>query len=237
MFSFFDDYSLFMKTYFFKIFLLAVILLSHAAAIFSQGSNLSELSIGTKHGINFSKISFEPPVDQKFMLGYSGGMVVKYVSETHAGIQTEINYSQRGWTEEFDTTNTYKRRLNYFEMPILTHFVFGKKSTKAILNVGPNLSYFSSDKETFKLISAGDTLPYYQRKLDKKFELGLVGGIGLQKITPIGDFQLEFRFHYGLQNIFSANKETNLDKSQNLVYGVTLTYFFFKKDFKAVKTQ
>ncbi|HEX3006925.1 MAG TPA: porin family protein [Bacteroidales bacterium] len=226
-----------MKTYFRTIFLIAVILVNCLLSIFSQGSNQSVLSIGTKQGVTFSKIIFEPPVKQKVTPGYTGGLVIKYVSETHAGIQAEINYSQRGWTEKFDTTNSYKRRLNYFEMPILTHFVFGKTSTKVIINVGPNLSYLSSDKETFKLISAGDTLPYYQRKLDKEFELGLVGGIGLQKITSIGDFQLEFRFHYGLQNIFSTNKETNLDKSQNQLYAVTLSYFFFKKDFKAGKNK
>ncbi len=201
----------------------------------AQGSNQSKLSIGTRHGINFSKIIFEPPVSQDINLGYNGGLVIKYMSETHAGIQAEFNYSERGWTEKFDTTMSYKRKLNYFEVPILSHFTIGKNSTKVIINAGPNLSYFLSDKETFKLLQAGDTLSYYQRPIDRKFELGLVGGIGMIQETGIGDFQLEVRFHYGLQNIFFANNVSNVDKSQNQLYSVSLSYFFFKKDFRANK--
>lgn len=204
-------------------------------SVYSQGSNQSILSIGTKHGVNFSEIIFDPTVSQKLTVGYTGGIVLKYISQTHAGIQAEINYSQRGWTEDLDSSSSYSRKLTYFELPILTHFVFGKNKTQFILNIGPNFSYLNTSKEEFSLTKAGDTLSYYMRKPDRDFELALVGGIGMNRITPIGDFQLEFRFHYGLQSIFSSNIETNLAKSQNLLYSVTLSYFFFKKDFRSGK--
>lgn len=223
-----------MKTTY-RIFLAFFLFIATLGNLSAQGSNQSKLSIGTRHGINFSKIIFEPPVSQDINLGYNGGLVIKYMSETHAGIQAEFNYSERGWTEKFDTTMSYKRKLNYFEVPILSHFTIGKNSTKVIINAGPNLSYFLSDKETFKLLQAGDTLSYYQRPIDRKFELGLVGGIGMIQETGIGDFQLEVRFHYGLQNIFFANNVSNVDKSQNQLYSVSLSYFFFKKDFRANK--
>jgi hypothetical protein len=225
-----------MKTTF-RIFFLIFLFFAAIQNSSAQGSNQSILSIGTRHGINFSKIIFEPPVNQDLNMGYNGGLVIKYVSETHAGIQAEFNYSERGWTEKFDTTMSYKRKLNYFEVPVLSHFLIGKNKTRVIINVGPNFSYFMSDKETFKLLQAGDTLSYYQRPIDRKFELGLVGGLGVLQETPIGDFQLEARFHYGLQNIFFANKVSNLDKSQNQFYSVSLSYFFFKKDFRAHKKQ
>jgi hypothetical protein len=202
-----------------------------------QASTESVLSIGTRHGINFSNIIFEPPVSQDINMGYNGGLVIKYTSETYAGIQAEFNYSVRGWTEKFDTPMSYRRKLNYFEVPILSQFIIGKKKTRAIINLGPNLSYLLSDKETFKLLQAGDTLSYYQRPIDRKFELGLVGGLGVIQETGIGDFQLEVRFHYGLQNIFFTNKTSNLDKSQNQLYSVSLSYFFFKKDFWAHKKE
>jgi hypothetical protein len=223
-----------MKTTF-RIFLVFFTLITVIENLSAQGSNQSKLSIGMRHGINFSKIIFEPPVSQDLNMGYNGGLVIKYMSETHAGIQAEFNYSERGWTEKFDTTMSYKRKLNYFEVPILSHFTIGKNRTKVIINAGPNLSYFLSDKEDFKLLQAGDTLSYYMRPIDRKFELGLVGGIGMVQETGIGDFQLEFRFHYGLQNIFFANKVSNLDKSQNQLYSVSLSYFFLKKDFRANK--
>ncbi len=226
----------FMKKTLRKLFIISICIFAFSSLL-GQASNQSVLSIGTRHGINFSKIIFEPPVSQDLNMGYNGGLVIKYISETHAGIQAEFNYSERGWTEKFDTTMSYKRKLNYFEVPILSHFLIGKNSTKVIINVGPNLSYFMSDKETFKLLQAGDTLSYYQRPIDRKFELGLVGGLGVLQETSIGDFQLEVRFHYGLQNIFFANKVSNLDKSQNQLYSVSLSYFFIKKDFRAHKKE
>lgn len=223
-----------MKTTFKKLHTFTFFLLAFGS-LFGQGSNQSVLSIGTRHGVNFSQIIFEPPVKQNVYLGYNGGLVVKYVSEIHAGIQAEFNYSERGWSENLDSVRNYNRRLTYFEVPLLSHFLLGKNKTRVIINVGPNLSYFLSDKENFNLLETGDTLSYYQRPIDRKFELGLVGGVGLLQETGIGDFQLEFRFHYGLQNIFFVNNQSNVDKSQNQLYSISLSYFFFKKDFMAKK--
>lgn len=217
--------------------LLAVLFVSGQMYVYAQPGDRSLLSIGTKHGINISQIIFDPPVKQNITMGYTGGIVVKYISEKHMGLQAEVNYSQRGWTENLDSARTYSRRLNYIETPVLTHFIFGTKKTRAFLNLGPNLSYYSSDTESFNLFSKGDTLSYYQRKPDRKFEFGLVGGVGIYRNTGFGDFQLEFRFHYGFQNIFVSDNITNLAKSQNQLYSITLAYFFFNKDFMAKKNK
>jgi hypothetical protein len=219
----------------FRKWLLALIFVSGQLYVYAQPGDRSLLSIGTKHGINISQIIFEPPVKQNVTLGYTGGLVVKYISEKHMGLQAEINYSQRGWTENLDSSRSYSRSLDYFELPILTHVVLGSKKTRVFLNLGPNLSYHTSDKESFSLLRTGDTLSYYQRKLDRDFEFGLVGGAGIYQTTGFGDFQLEFRFHYGFQNIFFSENITNLSKSQNQLYSITLAYFFFRKDFKAKK--
>jgi len=76
------------------------------------------------------------------MMGIHGGMAVKYISEKHLGLIAEVNYSQRGWTEEFDPTDgfSYNRRLNYLELPIMTHIYFGNK-IRFIVNIGPQISF------------------------------------------------------------------------------------------------
>lgn len=227
----------FMKTICLRFFLFTGSMFAAFGYLSAQGSNQSILSIGTRHGVNLSQIIFEPPVKQNVYTGYNGGLVIKYVSETHAGIQAEFSYSERGWSENLDSTRNYTRRLTYLESPIMSHFIIGKKKSKVIINVGPNLSYFQGDKENFSLLETGDTLSYYQRPIDRKFELGLVGGIGFLQETGIGDFQLEGRFHYGLQNIFFVNNQSIIDKSQNQFYSISLTYFFFKKDFRAKKKE
>ncbi|NJO69803.1 MAG: PorT family protein [Bacteroidetes bacterium] len=193
------------------------------------------MSIGTKHGVNFSQITFEPPVDQSYKLGYTGGLVIKYQSDKHAGVQAEFNFSQRGWSESLDSGKAYSRTLNYFEIPVLSHFVFGRKNSKIIINLGPNLSFYTSQKEEMKALQSYDMQLYYQRKPDREFELGLTGGLGYLQKTILGDFQLEGRFHYGLQSVFNNDLSTDLGKSQSLLYSVTLTYFFVVKDFKKGK--
>lgn len=224
-----------MKSLSFKIIIVVVIATTASIEAFSQINKESVLSIGIKQGVNLTQIGFDPIVDQDIYLRNTGGLVIKYLSEKHAGIQAEFNYSLRGWKELPETNNTYKRSLTYFEMPILTHFMLARGNTKAIINVGPNLSYHLGDKETYEITDTTNLPLYYYRKLDKDFELGLIAGIGIMQITPVGDFQLEFRFHYGLQNIFSADITTNLAKSQNILVGASLTYFFYKKDFGTSK--
>ncbi len=224
-----------MKSHFFKILLFTGLLLVNFYTAFAQPDTQSIFMIGVKQGVNLSKINFVPTVDQTTTIGYTGGLAFKYISEKHVGIQMELNFSKRGWTENLDSGKSYKRELNYFEIPVLTHFIFGQKKTRAFLNVGPSFSFHLNNKESFHLPSVGDTLLYYGRKLDKNFELGLVGGVGITQSTSLGDFQLEFRFLYGLQNIFAVDSKTDLGKSQNQLYGITLSYYFFKKDYKANK--
>lgn len=210
-------------------FFISIILVSIGAN--AQRHTQSILSFGVNQGVTLSKINFDPIVSQKLYPGYTGGIVIKYLSEDHSGIQAEVNYSQRGWNEKFDSIQVYKRRLNYLEVPVLTHFTMGSAKTKAMLNVGPNLSFFQSEKEEMKFLESTDIRKYYTRKIDKHFELGLNAGIGLLSETSLGDFQLEFRFHFGLQNIFVTDVRTDMAQSQNLFYGITLTYFPIKKDF------
>lgn len=181
-----------------------------------------------------SKIYFDPAMEQDIYLKYTGGVVFKFLSEKHAGIQAEFNYSQRGWKEKPENGNKYERSLTYFEMPILTHLYWGSENFKVFLNLGPNLSYHTEDKEKYTIVDPN--IPkYYYRPLDNDFELGLMGGIGLTQLTSsVGDFQFELRFLYGLHGLFSSN-ETSLSKSQNVIYSATLSYFIFRKDFKKTK--
>jgi hypothetical protein len=215
------------------VFLFSVIFL--AAGVNAQKHTQSILSFGIKQGITLSKINFEPNVSQSLYPGYTGGVAVKYLSEDHAGIQAEFNYSQRGWNEKLDSGKVYKKRLNYLEVPILTQFTIGSAKTKAMINVGPNLSFFQSEKEEMSALESYDIQKYYQRKIDKHFELGLDAGIGILQETPLGEFQIEARLHFGLQNIFVTDVSTDMAQSQNLLYGITITYFPIKKDFWANK--
>jgi hypothetical protein len=57
--------------------------------------------VGLQGGNNLSKMSFTNNQDYRFteidnQQGFIGGLVVQFLGEKHAGVQAEINYSQRG---------------------------------------------------------------------------------------------------------------------------------------------
>jgi hypothetical protein len=158
--------------------------------------------IGVNGGVDASQVYFSPSVKQIPIFGYFGGIVFKHISEPHKGIQLELNYVQKGWEENLDTTNVYSRRFNYLEYTFMSHFEIGKRNTKLLLNVGPTFSYLLSDSITKYLIDGSTIMSYYDTKIQNKVELGLCLGLGVIQSTNIGDFHLEFRYSQGINNIF-----------------------------------
>lgn len=64
-----------------------------------------EIYFGANFGVTESMIMFNPTINQGFLMGYNGGLVFRYIDEKNVGMQAELNFSQRGWSES--TTKTY----------------------------------------------------------------------------------------------------------------------------------
>ena len=83
--------------------LLAGITLPAKAQIGEQRHNFA---IGINGGANYSTVSFQPTIKQNGLLGITGGVTARYISEKYSamicGAQLELNFSQRGWDEKFD---------------------------------------------------------------------------------------------------------------------------------------
>jgi hypothetical protein len=203
--------------------------------------------LGVNGGINASEVFFSPSINEVPTLGYVGGLVFKYISEPHLGIQLEANYTQKGWSEKLDTINAYVRKLNYLEVPFMSYFEFGKRNTTFFLNFGPTISYLLSNRESIHLlkknnkanyyrtgistfdieeINADYKKTYYARSLENYIEVGLCIGIGIAKSTSIGDFQLEGRFNQGVNKIFKNENDKNFTFSTNQVIGVKASFLF-----------
>ena len=82
-------------------FILSFILLFTFTLAFSQYTLIKpELYIGTNQGVNlWPNVSFKPSVAQNFDVRYKGGFTLRYVNLKYFGFQTELNYSQQGWSE------------------------------------------------------------------------------------------------------------------------------------------
>ncbi len=190
-----------------------------------------ETNLGVKAGGTLSMVTFDPKVDQKLNFGFTGGLVFKHVEQKSLGIQLEVNFLQAGWTESLDTTNSYSRRLNYIQIPFMTHVIFGEGKTRFFLNLGPYGTFLLSEKEHINLIEGEEGNEYYGQDIDSKAEFGLCAGIGLSKNTSIGMFQLEGRFNFSLSNMFDSS-ESVFTSSKNQTIELSLSYLL---DYHALK--
>lgn len=198
---------------------LFVLLLFISSALFSQSRlDQPEIYIGTSIGATGSMVMFKPAVSQSYLLGYNGGLVFRYISEKNVGMQAELNYSQRGWSEN----SSYERQLNYIELPFLTHIYFGNK-TRAFFNIGPKISYLISEKV---LINNTENVTQYQHitAVENSFDYGLCAGLGLMFKIKKNVLQLDTRANFSLSDVFSNRKVDYFDTSNNVNVSVNLAW-------------
>ena len=90
-----------------KTFLLATLLLTGLVfpATAQIGEPRSNFSVGVNGGVNLNSASFTPTIKQNSLMGITGGLTARYISEKYfamiCGAQVELNISQRGWYELF----------------------------------------------------------------------------------------------------------------------------------------
>lgn len=223
------------KTIFFFILFFTVIL------TFGQEPFQKKVMIGIKGGWTTSQVRFYPNVDQNLNNGFTGGILLKFISERHVGIQTELNYCQKGWEEQF-TDTTYSRRLNYLDIPFMTHVSIGKKRFGVFFNIGPSISFLLSEKESVKPAGASiedivEEDKYYGQPIDNKIDFQFTAGIGVRMELERGNtIELEGRVYGSLPNILDTKKYI-YSASQNQLATVTLSYLFLvnKKNHNKIK--
>lgn len=220
-----------------KIFLIITLISFNILSTFSQQKQFdSRLFVGGGGGVSLSTIDFNPRISQQYKLGFNGGATVRYIAEKYVGLQLEVNFAQRGWTEKFDKNPgfSYTRNLTYVDVPFLTHVYYGSK-TKFIFNIGPQVSFLvgESGKISPDLQSYVDKQrqdipdkPFATQydKIDHRFDYGLTAGIGVELETKAGTFDLEGRYYFGLGDIFKNSVENQYSRSAQRVASVKLSY-------------
>lgn len=221
---------------------LCFLVLLAATPLYAQKETFKgEFYLGVGGGALFSKVDFVPGVPLLFKQGLHGGVSAKYISEKHLGLIMELNYMQRGWKEDFEGSPdfSYTRTLNYIDIPVMTHVYFGDK-TRFIFNFGPQISLLMGDSEEMSQALSDDVdarraadpdgrigMQYKGVYELKSVDYGLVGGVGLELKTGIGDFDLEGRYYFGLGDIFTNRRsvKAHFGRSASRVLEVKLTYY------------
>ncbi|MDR2954066.1 MAG: PorT family protein [Prevotella sp.] len=231
-----------------KYLLVALLLSIFLAANGQENKFESEWNVGVGFGPTFSSVDFETGpsisgVATKSWQQFHGGISIRYLSEKNLGLIAELNYSQQGWQQEFaENTQSvfdylsfaHSHRLNYLELPVLTHIYFGRK-VRFIFNLGPKIGFLLGEsekmnKELEDALASGKfpvSNPSYQyyHKAERKIDYGIIGGVGLELRTGIGNFTLEGRYTFGLGDIYNNSKADYFTRSANRVISARLTYY------------
>lgn len=210
-----------MKRYFF----LLILGFSALQAAAQPALSSPEYYIGGQAGVLASRVNFSPTVNQtvtKPLWGANAGVVFRYARHKYCGLQVELNYMQRGWREpSTETTEEYSRRLDYIEIPFMSHIYFGKK-VRGYINLGPQIGYLIYDN--FPPSTAGDEAVQQKQRTDNHFDWGVTAGIGMYARTKAGVWQIESRFNYSLGTIYSSraggyfNLSNHMNLSLNFAY-------------------
>ncbi len=190
--------------------------------------------IGAKGGVTATQVRFYPNVQQSFLQGNTGGMVFRMISEPHIGIQVEVNYLEKGWQEKPLSTEPEKQyfhRLNYIDIPVMTHINLGKRALRFTINLGPAMSFLYSEDQGFK--PAGEfpseseyAEEYWNQPIDSKFDFLFTGGLGIEYHIKEGSaLCLESRVFYSLPNLFDSDNYS-YKASQSNGAQITLAYLF-----------
>lgn len=180
-----------------------------------------ETYVGFQSGVTGSMINFSPSVDQTYQLGYNAGISYRYIGHKTAGVQAELNYSQRGWAE---SKVNYARRLNYIEIPFLTHFYWGKKF-RIHFNIGPKVSYLLSES-VLKKNTDNSVAEQHTKDAHNKFDYGFCGGPGFSFGFNKQLIMLDIRANYSVSDVFSNEKRDFFDYSNNMNVALNLAWQF-----------
>ena len=211
----------------------------HVAA--QVGLHRSDLAIGVNGGFIMNRVSFNPPIKQSFKNGATAGLTVRYTCEKYFSLicafQAELNYTGAGWKEKVNTSDDpYRRTIHYLHMPLLANLGLGRErgGLKGFLVIGPQLGYCVGESEH---VGSGESeytpvqlvggVTQHDLFVQKKFEYGITGGLGVDFSTKSGHhFLLEGRYYFGLSDIFSNTKKDPFGRSANSTIVIKASYLF-----------
>lgn len=220
--------------------LILVCVLFHCAVFAQVGERRNDFSVGVNGGMSMTQMTFEPKIKQNMKSSATFGITARYVCEKYfssiCAIQVEVNYANLGWEEliEDGSGNTYKRNLNYIQMPLLMHMGWGReeRGLKFFINAGPQVGMFIGGNEEYgggvwDTSKRPNGVTYqYGKDVDNSFDYGIAGGLGLELSTGIGHFLLEGRYYYGLGDVFDNSKKGDFGRSAHQTIAVKMTYLF-----------
>ena len=185
--------------------------------IFSTTSLWSQVSAGPKLMLNYSNvIGGDNSAGNKFKLGFSAGMFLKFQISDQVFFQPEMLYSTRGFKYIGGGDTNVTHTLSYIDFPFLIGIQVGEKG---FLNFGPQIGYLINDKTKGVVTNpSASSNPASNVNGYNTTEYAIVFGGGYMfKFNLL----LSVRGMYGLSKLYA-----NGNISHNLAFGLSVAYSF-----------
>ena len=211
--------------------------LTMAATVQAQvGERRDNIALGASGGVALNTIAFDPTIKQTMHVGYTAGVVARFTSEKYfkalCSLQLELNYTQLGWKENVlnaqsqPLPDTCRRDLHYLQLPMLARLAWGreKRGVMGYVLAGPQIGWClgeQTEQSAFTMNEEGvpdrpnGLYAQYGMSIEKKFDYGITGGLGMEINTRIGHFCIEGRYYYGLSDIYKNSKKDVFSRSNH----------------------
>ncbi len=211
-----------------------------------------ELSVGVSGGLELSRVSFlhndvsrmSELGNQGFHKGYRFGVVSRFISQKHFGVQVEVNFMRTGWSELFhedggiSMVHGYNlqdvrltRNMSYIEVPALAHIYFGDRRVRFFIELGPQFAFQIHYGDLKLSIPENDNRMNAFRSDDprwgddrKKLDYGIAGGIGFDIKTGRFHTIVGGRFTYGFSDLYSNSKADVFQRSNSQLLNVSAAF-------------
>jgi hypothetical protein len=186
----------------------------------------SSTYLGITAGGAFNRVGFTPYVRQNMLAANSFGVMFRHVSEPHIGVQIDVNYAGRGWTENRDSLGNYTRNLTVLDIPFTAAFIIGSKNLRFAFNLGPDVTYLLHDKEKISIADTAYYMDYYGMPLKQKWSFGFNGGASIEWYSKIGTFAIRASYSYMLTNYYSLKSDIfYFEESRSQTINLGVSYF------------
>lgn len=206
------------------IWLIGFLFLAFTVNAQKENSYFNYQALGVKVGGNYSTIDLQPAIsDIRGEMSYNVGLAYVFSNKKNVGIQVELLYSSRKWTEIFDDAIELTTDLQYLELPLITNINLGSGRMKYVINLGTYISAKLGKSLKSELPWNHPEKEGVSARVERGADFGLIIGGGLRYLSSVGIFQLDARFAYGYQKIY--NEEITGFRFSNMsVMSVGLIY-------------
>lgn len=172
-------------------------------------------------------------IREQYIQGMNLGLVYKFFSEKkgklNTGIQTGLNYSQKGWQQDFDSVeDQVVTRMNYLELPVGAIIYAGNDKNRFYITISAYAEFLVSHQSPSKPNGLAENEDFftYEPARDNEFGYGLKGSGGFQKDFGFGAILIEGFFSYSLSSVIQPDRVSDFvpHLSQHYNIGFSIGY-------------